>query len=271
MAQGKVVDGGGSPIEGVSVSLSGVTCGTSQATNTDVNGDFVVASSGDRKLFFKREGYAPTWFNDKADESSADLVRFRSGETVSLPVVALQSLGAPGSIAGRVTAGGAPTAGVRVEVWTSPVGTAPLRTVVPETDGTYEAANLPPGSYLVRFFDSTSGTVFGENWYPAAVSGKSAGLVVVEAGLQIGGIDADLGAVGSVAGTLTENGQPLSLSSAKVCLADLLGSPSRSRERTHSATRSYSTPRTSPRGLHSIRRPAHSPGRRQQRRAACTT
>ncbi|HEY5999813.1 MAG TPA: putative Ig domain-containing protein, partial [bacterium] len=224
---GKVVDGQGSPLEGVAISVSRVDCGISPTTSTDVNGEFAVSSSGDRKLFLSKEGYAPTWLDGKPDETSADVVRFRSGETLMLPTVVLQSLGTAGSVAGRVTAGGAASAGTRIEVWTSPAGASPLRTVVPGADGNYEATTLPPGPYLLRFFDSTAGSTFGEKWYPTSVSAQTADPVLVQPGLQTPGIDADLGAKGSIMGTLTENGQRLSLNWAKVCLADLHGNPLR--------------------------------------------
>ncbi|HEY5975315.1 MAG TPA: carboxypeptidase-like regulatory domain-containing protein, partial [Geobacteraceae bacterium] len=224
-AHGKVVDGAGAPVGGVDVNVS-TACGTTHKARTNSFGDFSVSSSGDRKLQFSKQGYSTTWLDGKPDETSADVVRFRSGETVTLPTVVLQSLGTPGSIAGRVTAVGAPFKGF-VEVWTArdaavalrdPAGASPLRTGLTNPDGSYEVTALSPGSYLLLF----EGSTFGARWYPAAVSPWTATPVVVEAGLQTTGIDADLALTGSISGTVTLDHQPLP-TVAKVCLTDVAG------------------------------------------------
>ncbi|HEY5998155.1 MAG TPA: carboxypeptidase regulatory-like domain-containing protein [bacterium] len=223
IANGTVVDSTGAPVDGVTVSLSeDELCGPAAVTQTGSDGVFTISSRDDRKIFFSKEGYAPVWFNDKVDRASADVVRFRSGETVSLPPVVLASLGAPGSIAGRVTTAGSPGAGARVEVWASPAGATALRTITPDADGNYVTGGLPPGAYVLRFLDTTPGSLFGDKWYPEAVSSQTATPVLVEPGLQIGNIDADLGAKGSISGTMTQDHQRL-LIWAQACLTDALG------------------------------------------------
>ena len=224
VVDGTVVDSAGTPVEGVTVSLTKtIFCGPAEVTHTGPDGVFTISSRGDRKIFFSKEGYSPVWFNDRPDGASADVVRFRSGEIASLPPVVLASLGAPGSIAGRVTAAGSPSAGARVEVWASPAGTAALRTVTPDADGNYETAGLPLGAYVLRFLDTTPGSLFGDKWHPEAVSLKTATPVLVEPGLQTGNIDADLGAKGSIAGTMTQGDQRLPWGSAQACITDVLG------------------------------------------------
>lgn len=227
MAAGRVVDGEGAPVDSVTVTVTReYSCGPDGGTSTNASGDFTVASGGDRKISFSKEGFFPTWLYDKPDEGSADFVHFRSGETLTLPDVVLVSRGAPGSIAGRVTAAGTPIVGARVEIWSSPIGAAALQSVTPDADGAYETAALSPGSYLVRFTDATPGSAFGEQWYPGAVSSATAQAVTVDPGLQTGGIDADLGAKGSIAGRVTRD-QATAPSPVSVCLADLSGSPLR--------------------------------------------
>lgn len=106
-----------------------------------------------------------------------------------------------GSVTGNVTAGGAPAEGVGVfirdgEVW---------RSAVTNHLGNYILAQLPTGSYPVRFSDPNSSDVdaLATEWWPAASTRADATSVPVTAGEVTPGIDADLTQGSSISGQIS--------------------------------------------------------------------
>lgn len=112
------------------------------------------------------------------------------------------ALVAGGTLTGRVTCGGEPLAGARVD----PIlrGYAGGHTVITAEDGTYRATGLVPGAYEVAF--SGSGDCIGEFWDDVDLSGEPT-LVPVSAGESADGIDADLELGGSITGSIVSAGE----------------------------------------------------------------
>lgn len=121
---------------------------------------------------------------------------------------------AVGSIAGRVTAEGAPWGGAYVIAqylvddadgarWERGGGT------YAGTDGSYEIGSLAPGTYRVGFFDWATG-LFADEYWAGAPDIDSAQDVLVQGGVRTGGIDADLGGLASISGVVSGEDGPVS-------------------------------------------------------------
>jgi uncharacterized protein (DUF2141 family) len=114
------------------------------------------------------------------------------------------SVGQPGAVSGRVTGpGGHDEPGMCVEVFERHIGlvsyTATLRS------GQYLIAGLPPGRYDVEFggsYCSYGPPGLATQWYDGANSQNGATAVTVTAGHVHGGVNAILGADGSLAGSV---------------------------------------------------------------------
>ncbi|MDQ0614871.1 hypothetical protein QF046_002512 [Microbacterium sp. W4I4] len=114
-----------------------------------------------------------------------------------------------GSISGTVVADGdgAPVAGARVSAQADD-GSGVVETMT-DADGTYQLEGLMPGDYVVHFEPSTD-VLLAEYWNDARQQWR-AERITIEAGSAITGIDARLTAVGSIAGTVTQDsdGSPI--------------------------------------------------------------
>jgi len=203
---GRVTDGAGDPIDGVSVSawLPGSSVSASQGT-TEADGTYSVGglSTANYVLQFSAlDGLHQTeWYDDAADMGSATAVSVTAGSIVSGINAVLADAG---MVAGHVTdVDGNPLQGITV--WVSdPMITSTVGQASTGSDGAYSVGALAEGSYAVRFYDS-SGTYTEElyddqPWWER----DTATLVTVTAGSVSSGIDAVMAETGSITGRVTD-------------------------------------------------------------------
>ena len=213
---GQVTDESGGPVEGVGVTVwtHDVPGYEGQAWSFDTAEDGTYSIGGLPAGQYKVEfttGWAAVnvlgeWWDDAADEDSAEIVTVDAGATTEGISAALAT---GGSISGTVTdASGSPVPGL--SVYASKVGTTAGFEVWAQTDeeGRYVAEGLPSGQYLVRFEGSDD--VLAEWWDDARTKGAATPVTVVS-GSEVAGISPQLAPAGAVAGVVTdENGEPVS-------------------------------------------------------------
>lgn len=118
-------------------------------------------------------------------------------------------LGLPQHISGRVKSShNEPLAGIRVSALKpdaeAPGGWSVAGSAFTATDGTYDIADLAPGSYRVGFGDG-SGTYL-EQYYSSCPTIEGANDVIVYSGAATVGIDAALGLAGHISGVVARLG-----------------------------------------------------------------
>ena len=127
------------------------------------------------------ENVGQQWYNNKASQSSANVVAVTAGGSTSA-INGTLSLG--GTISGTVTAaaGGADVSGVCVVAFApGDVQLSPASTTT-ASDGSYALTNLAPGSYQVEFTSGCGASVsYATQWYSASPTAASAVPVVVTA------------------------------------------------------------------------------------------
>jgi hypothetical protein len=224
----------GVTVKGIDVYLQpgGIVSGTatSAATGTplggicvtDGNGDIGVTradgtyrldqlSAGRTAMAFSggcgnRGSVAPQWYPGRDNEAAAQTVMIRAGrDTAGIDAAML-----PGAtIAGQVTRGGKPAAGVCVTAVNRFFLGLSLGDlggdVITGRSGDYSIANLAPDDYAVAFF---GGCGFGtgnaaQQWYPRQPTYATAGLVSAQAGIPVRGINAAVIPGGTISGQVT--------------------------------------------------------------------
>ncbi|HEU4393384.1 MAG TPA: carboxypeptidase-like regulatory domain-containing protein [Solirubrobacterales bacterium] len=141
--------------------------------------------------------------------------------------LAAPSLATAGSVAGTVTAaGGGGIPGVEVCFRPEPEA---FETVCAQTGsgGQYKAENLPGAKYVVRFDAEPANLNYVSEYYNDAVSYFDLDLFNLGPGENVGGLDAELAAGGSVGGTVTEEGTGLPIAGIRACAIDHEGIPMR--------------------------------------------
>lgn len=196
-----------SDVEVSAISSEGTVAGHAR---TGSDGTYTIGglAPGDYTVEFEptQSKYVGQYYEDAAGAESARVLTLAGGETKE-GVNAALSIGA--SISGQVTSAQTheAAAGVKVHVTDSENGVA-VNTSTGE-EGTYTVQGLPAGSYTVQFEPAASGEV--AQFYRGASTADGAQAVNLTEGEAEEGIDAELAAAGSIAGTVTDaaSGQPL--------------------------------------------------------------
>ncbi|HET6513986.1 MAG TPA: DUF4082 domain-containing protein [Thermodesulfovibrionales bacterium] len=190
---GRVTDANGIGIQDVYVDIyDGVS--TYYGAWTDANGYYsAVLPNGSYIVRFDKLGYLTEWYNDKADQSSADLITVTAPYATTGIDAVLRRLG---SISGRVT--NADGLGIPVQI-SAYNGTAWYSTKADE-QGYYTILGIPTGSYKV-FFQEGHGFnpytpppqyKYKGQWYNNKTNFPDADLVTVTEPYDKGGINAVL-------------------------------------------------------------------------------
>lgn len=202
---GRITDQSGAPLAMVwAYAHAGDTVQVS--TNfTDANGNYRLSRlrTGNYAVRFRTTGtpQASEWYDDAAGFAGAMPIAVTSGATTA-GIDA--SLGASGSIAGRVTnEQQEPVAGVQV-IALDPAGIG-LRSAATDANGNYSIGKLPTGAFKVQFnaAPATTGNYVSE-YYTDAFYLNDAEYIDVTAGATTAGIDAELAAAGAITGTVTD-------------------------------------------------------------------
>lgn len=235
---GTVTDGVGSPIDRVNVRLYNsnddlVTYkGNIALAATAADGTYTLSGvdPGTYRVRFGRnldvpDGVGPfgyQFYDNKSTLGSAQTVTVAAGtDTPGINA----TMGAAGSISGTVTSSGNPRANVCITAYDSsgaPLGLEYVVAIDDRTDaaGHYSLTTLPAGSYRLLFLDCpiwnevrTLKTLAAQ-FYEGATQLALATPVVVTVGADTSGIDVDMVASGSIAGTVTVPGTQ----SSSVCV-----------------------------------------------------
>ncbi len=194
-------------LSGVEVEAVSATTGDSTSTYTNSSGAYFLQglTSGTYDVLFLPQGgnYLYQYYPGAADSLTAQPVSVTSGNAAG-PIDA--SLAAGGTISGTVTAGGAPAAGVSVDL--DGYGGSYLQFVytvqtTTAADGTYSFSGLPSGTYEVEF--SPSGNLAPQFYNGVSTDGLPTP-VAVTAPNPTTGIDATLSAGAAIAGRVTDAG-----------------------------------------------------------------
>ncbi len=180
--------------------------GSVRSANTDPSGHYTLPNlaPGNYKVRFLDSPYITEWWNDKANQSSADLVAVAEGTDTPNTDAALV-LG--GSISGTVTdqATGLPLQSIQVSANTPAGGR--LGEVWTDSSGHYTIGGLPAGTYDIYFWHWT----YAPEWWDNQSDQGSADPVVVALGVDTPNIDATLGVGGTISGTVTDQATGLPL------------------------------------------------------------
>ncbi|MDI6832130.1 MAG: carboxypeptidase regulatory-like domain-containing protein, partial [Actinomycetota bacterium] len=191
---------------------------------TGAGGSYTVKGirPGDYAVYFD-----PTWIResqgkDYTGEYYDDRLSFYEADrvTVAGDVTGIDaSLEAGSFIAGTVTSGGQPAAGVFVHAYRAGEPTYWVAYTETGADGSYRIGGLPPGDYRVSF-NHASGQNYLDEWYDDAADFYAATRVSLPRGGGTSGIDADLATGGSVSGRVTGSDAPDGLEGVQVRVLD---------------------------------------------------
>lgn len=144
----------GDPIPGATVNAFALTGDVPVAsTTTDASGNFTLSPLASGSYLVEVIPADPAthlaeWFENVSDRASATQVS-TDGPVTALDIrLARARVSASGTVTDAQT--GLPLAGVSVAAYL-PAGTEPIATATTDDQGRYTIANLPPGSYTVRF------------------------------------------------------------------------------------------------------------------------
>ncbi len=220
LSEGVVVSGtvtaGGKPLADASVDVSPTDSGNSMHATTDVDGHYATEplAPGDYRVRFADDygsgAWAKQFWNGQPSWGTADTLTLTSSDVPERGGVDA-ALTASAQIHGTVTAtDGSPLAGICVDANVSHDGSWDrVDGTTTGPDGTYAISGLPAASYAVRFSDCAGGHHV-DQWYDGATGPDSATSVVLAAGEDHGGVDAQLGDGIAVAGRVTDSsGAPL--------------------------------------------------------------
>jgi Leucine-rich repeat (LRR) protein/protocatechuate 3,4-dioxygenase beta subunit len=208
---GRVTDGSGNGINGVSVQIKRNDNYTIIWTGTDSSGNYMARGvpGGNWKVFFQTSAYTNyicEFYNDKMAVENADLVNVTPGQTV--PNIDAQ-LADGGSISGRVTdisGNGIANAIIGVfdianNMWLNRGGS-----VLTDENGYYSFTGIPEGNHKVSF-DTYNVLFYRQEYYNDKQDFQYADTVSVTAGQDTPNINAQLASAGTISGKVTdENG-----------------------------------------------------------------
>jgi hypothetical protein len=206
-----VADGSGAPLAGICAIPFPATGGTNVASvATAANGTYLVSGipAGNYKVRFQDcvspIDYAAEYFDNRPDFNSAASLAVTEGGTLA-GINASLAIG--GRIAGTVVADGTgtPLAGICVSAPTAATGSSIFR-VNTAADGSYSIAGLAVGPYKVRFEDCNSPFDWAAEFYDNQRFFNDGNTVTVTAGATTAGINASMGAAGSLSGTIVADG-----------------------------------------------------------------
>lgn len=212
---GTVTDEAGQPLAGICVSANGDAWGATD--QTDASGIYAITTMppGEYRMHFSDcnspRRFVSEWHSDRLDYATADPISVGEGAEIA-GVDAALALG--GAIAGTVTdAAGGPLDDVCVRA--KPPGSGESTWGYTDASGVYEVGGLRAGQYKVQFIDCRNPRVYLDEWYDDHPYDGGVELVTVAAGQTTEGIDAELAAGSSIAGTVTDPaGDPL----ADICV-----------------------------------------------------
>lgn len=168
----------------------------------------IVVPAGTYQVMFTASGHVGEWYDNVANQSSAQSIVVTAGQTRDHIDA---SLAGGGTISGTITdaATGLPIEGACAQAGGS-FGCA-------NELGEYSIA-VPPGTYAVRF-DVPAGS-YSQRWWQDAGSAADADPVVVAAGAAVTGIDAHLSKGGAIGGLLTDASNGAALQAICVTVFD---------------------------------------------------
>jgi hypothetical protein len=202
---GTVQSGAGTPLGDIEVNVyrpGGLTDEEVASTVTGGDGTYSIdALAGGNYIVRFANAFEPAaswvsqYYSGQSSAATADPVAVAEGATTA-GVDA--RLAAGGTLSGTVRDGAEdPVGGVRVEVLEG--SGAYVSGTDSEADGSWSVADLPAGSYLVRFVPS--GLNLLDRYYPEAATQAAAQSVSLGAGAAVSGLDATLGAGSEISGT----------------------------------------------------------------------
>ncbi|SDS39765.1 carboxypeptidase-like regulatory domain-containing protein [Microbacterium paraoxydans] len=192
----------GSPLAGVTVSVSTDDASVFESTMTDATGAYLVPDlpAGEYVVAFDASGtdFIPEFWDDASSRAAAQRLIVAEGDSV-VGVDAALALG--GAIAGivRHQADGSPLEGVTVRAESADYSVSAFAST--DADGAYRLAALPAGDYRVRF-EPADPTLSAEFWEDAYDESR-AKAVHVTAGQSTERVDAYLAELGVIQGTMT--------------------------------------------------------------------
>ncbi len=210
------------PLQDICVSATPAAGGFSglPPVTTDPNGSYSITglTDGDYKVQFSdcssAPTYAPIWFHDKADRTSADSVSVANGAATN-NIDQQMVLGA--TISGHVTDdAGTPTNLAGICVYAEQVSDSfgpPAATATTAADGTYSLPALQSGSYKVHFDPTASCSPdaqpqnYLEQYFDGKSDAGSATVITLAAGATRTGVDAKLSPGATISGTVTDTAQ----------------------------------------------------------------
>lgn len=205
---GTIRDGSSAPVAGVTVSVFGAYYGNLWgAATTDVNGTYSVSTPPGVNVKVRVDD--PTSMYRQT--FNGDVVTWSAAPTVTVGAVGPTNVDITvgpyrGAIAGTVTTGGAPFAGVQVEAVNAYFG-ATAATTTTAADGSYTLANLTPTNYKVRFTGPGEGGAVLYNG--PTIAWPDTPNVVVTSGATAT-VDQNMPDGGTITGTVTAGGLPRS-------------------------------------------------------------
>ncbi len=207
---GTVTDGASNPIEGLQVCAHqpGGSAFT-ECDSTDADGDYTISNlpTGSYKVKFSHGllNYVGEYYDGKSTEAAADTVDVVAGSKV--PGIDAQ-LEEGGQVAGTVVAAAGKAPVQNVEVCAYPSGSPEPLTPCAYTgaSGDYTLSGLATGSYKLRFRPETFNPVYAGQYYDGKSSLAGADAVPVAAGAVVPDADAELVALGKIAGNVSEAG-----------------------------------------------------------------
>jgi hypothetical protein len=192
---GRVTDGSGAPISGLTVTIYDVYDYSRSSASTDASGNYQAKGlpAGSYRVSFNGyvKGFVTSFYGGTSQISLAALVPVSATGTTS---GINASLAPGGSISGTIVdAAGMPVSGTSVSVY-DPDGSI-ISSASSDVDGKYTALGVPAGTFKVAF---TTGARFAGQWYGGKGSFSSATSILVASVTATTGINAQLGAGASI-------------------------------------------------------------------------
>lgn len=176
---GVVRDPGGNPVEGICVTVQ-----NGPGTRTGADGAYTIGEldSGTYALDFvdctATPHFVEQWFSGHRVVGDADPVTVADGADTPLTDVTLER---GVSIAGTVTGGGNPLAGMTIKVTPTSPG-FPSGSAESDADGTYLTQPLPPGDYQVAFSDPSPNPSWAPQYWKQESNAGAADPVTLKPG-----------------------------------------------------------------------------------------
>lgn len=222
---GRVTDGSGMPLNGITVFIRNEDGSYQNYVYTDGSGVYTATGlpTGAYRVFFRPDAYIPEAYNDKPDFSQADPINVVAPNTVSGIDATLAKGGAVSGVVTDATTG-LPIKDVFVEVLDA-TGDR-IETAVSQADGSYRTqATLPSGSYRVRFnADSRfASCAYVTAYYNGKPTLESSDPVVVTAPNERTNINAQLQRGSIIFGKVTDAATGAPITSGWVSIYDSAG------------------------------------------------